>query len=136
MKVTRIKLSFETIELLGVCEWEEFHLTVDHSYIFHTNSDLKRNSVQAGIVYQSRKPVFKPTIHLFVSGLFHAWDETDLNPDNDVKAGINIRGPMPKNGAFRFSANITTAIFPSASSTNCGQSTMAQESAYHLELLQ
>jgi hypothetical protein len=136
MKVTRIKLSFETIELLGVCEWEGFQFTAGPSYIFHTNSDLKHNSVRAGIVYQGRKTVFKTTIHLFVSGLFYAWDESDLNPDYDVKAGINIRGPMPKNEAFRFSVNITTAIFPSSSSTNCGQSTMAQESAYHSELLQ
>ena len=93
MKVTRINFSFETIELLGAYEWEGFQFTVGPSYIFHNYTNLKRNSVQAAIDYQSRKPVFKPTIRLFVSGLFHAWEETDWNPDYNVKAGINIRSP-------------------------------------------
>lgn len=65
LKATRINLSFETIELLGAWEWEGLQFTAGPSYILHTDSDLKRYSVQAGIDYQSRKPVFKPTMRLF-----------------------------------------------------------------------
>jgi hypothetical protein len=93
LKVTRINLSFETIELLGAWEWEGLQLTAGPSYILSTDSDLKRYSVQAGIDYQSRKPVFKPAMRLFASVLCHAWEETDWNPDFNVKAGVNIRSP-------------------------------------------
>ena len=48
-------LSFETIELLGAWEWKGFQFTAGPSYILHTDSDLKRYSVQAGIDYQSRE---------------------------------------------------------------------------------
>jgi hypothetical protein len=93
LKVTRINLSFETIELLGAWEWERLQFTAGPSYILHTDSDLKRYSVQAGIDYQSREPVFQPTMRLFASVLCHAWEETDWNPDVNVKAGVNIRSP-------------------------------------------
>jgi hypothetical protein len=49
------------------------------------------------------------------------------------KPASTSAAPIPKNGPFRFSANITTAISPSASSTNYGQSTTAQELTYHFE---
>jgi hypothetical protein len=91
LKVTRINLSFETIEMLGAWEWEGLQFTAGPSYILHTYSDLKRYSVQAGIDYQSRKPFIKPTIRVFAGVLYHAWEETDWNPDVNVKAGINIR---------------------------------------------
>ncbi len=93
LKATRINLSFETIELLGAWEWEGLRFTAGPSYILRTDSDLKRYSVQAGIDYHSREPVFKPTIRLFASVLCHAWEETDWNTDVAVKAGINIRSP-------------------------------------------
>ena len=93
IKVTRLNLSFETIELLGAWEWEGFQFTTGPSYIIHTYTDLKRYSFQAGIDYQSRKPVFRPTIRLFASALYHAWEETDWNADINVKAGVNIRSP-------------------------------------------
>jgi hypothetical protein len=93
LKVTRMNLSFETIELLGAWEWEGLQFTAGPSYILHTDTDLKRSSVQASIDYQSRKPVFKPTIRLFAGVLCHAWEETDWNPDVNVKAGVNIRSP-------------------------------------------
>jgi len=93
LKVTRMNLSFETIELLGAWEWEGFQFTAGPSYIIHTDTDLKPVSVQAGIDYQDRKPFFKPSMRLFVSALCHSWEETDWNPDYNVKAGINIRGP-------------------------------------------
>jgi hypothetical protein len=124
LKATRINLSFETIELLGAWEWGELRFTAGPS-ILHTDSDLKRYSVQAGIDHQSREPVFKPTIRLFAGVLCHAWEETDRNPDFKSKPASTSAAPMPKSGPFRFSANITTAICPSASSTNCGQSTTA-----------
>lgn len=88
-----MNLSFETIELLGAWSWKEFQLTAGPSYIIHTDTGLKRNIVQAGIDYQSREPVFRPTMRLFASVLYHAWEETDWNPDFNVKAGINIRSP-------------------------------------------
>lgn len=125
LDTTRINLSFETIELLGAWEWEGIQIIAGPSYILHTDSDLKRYSVQAGIDYQSRKPIFKPTMRLFASALYHAWEETDWNTDINLKAGVNIRSPIPKNEPFRFSENIIMAIFPSASSTNYGQSTTA-----------
>jgi hypothetical protein len=93
LKATRINLSFETIELLGAWEWEGFQFTAGPSYIIHTDTDLKRNSFQAGIDYQSRKPVFRPSMRLFASVLYHTWEETDWNADIDVKAGVNIRSP-------------------------------------------
>ncbi|MBN1548877.1 MAG: DUF1207 domain-containing protein [Syntrophaceae bacterium] len=91
LKVTRINLSFETIELLGACELKGFQFTAGPSCILHTDSDLKRYSIQAGIDYQSRKPFLKPTIRPFVGLLHHAWEETDWNPDLNVKVGVNIR---------------------------------------------
>lgn len=93
LRVTRLNLSFETIELLGAWEWEGFQFTAGSSYILRTDYDLKRSSIQAGIDYQSREPVFKPTIRLFASALYHAWEETSWNADINVKAGINIRSP-------------------------------------------
>jgi hypothetical protein len=93
LDVTRMNLSFETIELLGAWEWEGIQLTAGPSYIIHTDTDLKRNSLQAGIDYQSREPIFKPTIRLFAGALYHTWEETDWNTDVNVKAGINIRSP-------------------------------------------
>lgn len=101
LKVTRINLSFETIELLGAWEWQGFQFTAGPSYILHTDSDLKRYSVQAAIDYQSREPVFKPTIRLFVSILYHAWEETDWNTDINVKAGLNIRSPYSEKRAVQ-----------------------------------
>ena len=101
LKVTRMNLSFETIELLGGREWKGFQFTAGPSYILHTNSDLKRYSVQAGIDYQSREPVFKPTIRLFAGFLCHAWKETDWNPDFNVKAGVNIRSPYAEKRAIQ-----------------------------------
>lgn len=93
LRVTRLNLSFETIELLGALEWKGIQFTAGPSYILHTNSELERYSVQAGIDYQSREPVFKPTMRLFASVLCHSWEETDWNTDVNVKAGINIRSP-------------------------------------------
>ena len=101
LKVTRINLSFETIELLGAWEWEGLQFTAGPSYILRTDSDLKRYSVQAGIDYQSRKPVFKPAMRLFASVLYHAWEETDWNPDINVKAGVNIRSPYAEKRAIQ-----------------------------------
>jgi hypothetical protein len=101
LKAARLNLSFETIELLGGWEWKGFQFTAGPSYILHTDTDLKRYSVQAGIDYQSREPVFKPTIRLFASVLCHAWEETDWNPDFNVKAGINIRSPYTEKRAIQ-----------------------------------
>jgi hypothetical protein len=101
LKVTRLNLSFETIELLGALEWEGFQITAGPSYILHTGSDLKRYSVQAGIDYQSREPVFRPTMRLFASVLYHAWEETDWNTDINVKAGVNIRSPYAEKRAIQ-----------------------------------
>jgi hypothetical protein len=58
---------------------------------------LKRNSPD----YQSRKPVFKPTMRLFAGVLCHAWEETDWNPDFNVKAGVNIRSPYVEKRAIQ-----------------------------------
>jgi hypothetical protein len=93
LKVTHINLSFETVELLGAWQWKELQFTAGPSYILHSESDLERYSVQGGIDYQSRKPVFRPTMRLFASVLCHTWEETDWNPDVNVKAGVNIRSP-------------------------------------------
>lgn len=101
LKQTRINLSFETIELLGGWEWEGIRLTAGPSYILHTDSPLKRNSVQGGIDYLSTKPVYKPTMRLFASVLCHAWEETDWNPDVNAKAGINIRSPYTEKRAVQ-----------------------------------
>jgi hypothetical protein len=101
LKVTRVNLSFETIELLGALEWEGFQIAAGPSYIFRTGDDLKRYSVQAGIDYQSREPVFKPTMRLFASLLYHAWEETDWNSDFNAKAGISIRSPYAEKRAIQ-----------------------------------
>ena len=93
LRVTRMNLSFEAIEMLGAWEWEGFQFTAGPSYIIHTDSDLKPVSVQAGIDYQDRKPFFKPSMRLFASVLCHAWEETDWNTDYSIKAGVNIRSP-------------------------------------------
>lgn len=102
LKQTRINLSFETIELLGGWEWEGIRLTAGPSYIFHTDTPLKRYSVQGGIDYLSTKPVYKATVRPFASVLCHAWEETDWNPDVNVKAGINIRSPYSEKRAIQF----------------------------------
>jgi hypothetical protein len=91
LKVTRLNLSFETIEMLAAWEWEGLQFTAGPSYILHTYSPLKRYSFQAGIDYQSRKPFLKPTMRLFAGVLYHAWEETGWKPDYNVKVGINIR---------------------------------------------
>jgi hypothetical protein len=91
--VRRVNLSFEAVELLMAWEWEGLHLTAGPSYIIHSSTDIDRNIFQAGIDYQSRKPVFKPTMRLFASVLYHTWEETDWNADVNVKAGVNIRSP-------------------------------------------
>jgi hypothetical protein len=91
LRVTRLNLSFETLELLGAWEWNGLQFSAGPSYIIHTYSDLKRYSLQAGIDYQSRKTVFKPTMRFFASALYHSWEETGWKPDFNVKAGFNIR---------------------------------------------
>jgi hypothetical protein len=101
LKVTRLNLSFETIELLGALEWNGFQLSAGPSYILHTDSPLKRDSFQAGLDYQSRKPVFRPSMRLFASVLYHTWEETDWNADVNVKAGINIRSPYTEKRAIQ-----------------------------------
>jgi hypothetical protein len=101
LKVTRLNLSFETIELLGALEWNGFQLTAGPSYILHTDSPLERDSFQAGLDYQSRKPVFRPSMRLFASVLYHSWEETDWNADVNVKAGINIRSPYTEKRAIQ-----------------------------------
>jgi len=93
LKVTRINLSFETIELLGAWEWEGLQFSAGPSYIINTDSDLKQYSIQAGIDYQSRKPVFKPAIRLFTGVVYHTWEETGWSPDFNIKVGVNIRSP-------------------------------------------
>jgi len=102
LKQTRINLSFETIELLGGWEWEGIRLTAGPSYILHTDTPLKRYSVQGGIDYLSTKPVYKATVRPFASVLCNAWEETDWNPDVNVKAGINIRSPYSEKRAIQF----------------------------------
>jgi hypothetical protein len=101
LRVTRLNLSFETIELLGALDWKGFQITAGPSYILHTDTDLKRNSFEVGIDYQSRKPVFKPTMRFFASALYHTWEETDWNSDINVKAGINIRSPYTEKRAIQ-----------------------------------
>jgi hypothetical protein len=101
LKVKRKNLSFETLELLGALEWKDFQFTAGPSTILHSDFDLKRNSVQAGIDYQSREPVFKPTMRLFTSVLWHSWEETDWNTDFNIKAGINIRSPYTEKRAIQ-----------------------------------
>ncbi len=91
LRVTRMNLSFETIELLSSWEIIGLQVTAGPSYILHSDSDLKRYSIQAGIDYQSKKPFIKPTIRLFAGALYHSWEETDWNPDFNVKVGVNIR---------------------------------------------
>lgn len=101
LKQVRVNLSFETIELLGGWEWEGIRITAGPSYIIHTDTILKRFSVQGGIDYLSTKPVYKPTMHLFASVLCHAWEETGWNPDLNAKAGINIRSPYTEKRAIQ-----------------------------------
>lgn len=101
LKQDRINLSFETIELLGGWEWEGIRLTAGPSYILHTDTPLKRYSVQGGIDYLSKKPVFKPTLNPFASVFCHAWEETNWNTDVNVKAGINIRSPYSEKRAIQ-----------------------------------
>jgi hypothetical protein len=91
LKVTRLNLSFETIEMLGAWEFGGLQFTAGPSYIIHSFSPLKRNSFQAGIDYQSRKPFWQPTMRLFAGILYHTWEETNWNLDYNVKAGVNIR---------------------------------------------
>lgn len=93
LKQSRINLSFETVELLGGWEWEGLRISAGPSYILHTDTPLKRYSVQGGVDYLDTKPVYKPSMHLFASVLCHAWEETAWNPDVSAKAGINIRSP-------------------------------------------
>jgi hypothetical protein len=101
LKATRINLSFETIELLGAWEWKGFQITAGPSYIIHSDTDLKRSSVVVAVDYQSREPVFKPTMRLFASALCYSWEETDWNTDVNVKAGINIRSPYTEKRAIQ-----------------------------------
>jgi hypothetical protein len=101
LRATRLNLSYEAIELLGAFEWKGLQFTAGPTYIIHTDSDLKRYSVQAGIDYQSRKPVFKPTMRLFASVMFNTWEETDWNSDLNIKAGINIRSPYAEKRAIQ-----------------------------------
>ena len=93
LKQTRLNLSFETVELLGGWEWESIRLSAGPSYILHSDTPLKRYSVQGGIDYLRTKPVYTPSMHLFASVLCHAWEETGWNPDVNAKAGVNIRSP-------------------------------------------
>lgn len=102
LEVKRMNLSFEAIELLGALEWEGLQFTAGPSYIIHTDTDLDRNSVQAGIDYQSREPIFRPTMRLFAGILYHAWEETDWNTDVNVKAGVNIRSPYAGKRGIQF----------------------------------
>lgn len=101
LKQTRIELSYETIELLGAWGWEGLQLTAGPSIILHTVTPLDRYSVQGGIDYIGRKPVYTPTIRLFASVLYHSWEETNWNPDFSAKAGINIRSPYTEKRAIQ-----------------------------------
>lgn len=40
-------------------------------------------------------------MRLFTSVLCHAWEETDWNPDFNVKAGVNIRSPYAEKRAIQ-----------------------------------
>ncbi len=101
LQQTRMNLSFETVELLGGWEWAGIRLTAGPSYIIHTDTPLKRYIFQGGIDYLDTKPASKPTVRLFASILCHAWEETDWNPDINVKAGINIRSPFTEKRAIQ-----------------------------------
>ena len=101
LKQTRINLSFETIEVLGGWEWEGLRFTAGPSYILHTDTPLKRYSVQGGIDYLRTKPVYRPAMHLFASVMCHAWEETAWNYDVNAKAGINIRSPFTEKRAIQ-----------------------------------
>jgi hypothetical protein len=101
LRQSRINLSFETVELLGGWDWEGIRLTAGASYIIHTDTPLKRTSVQAGFDYLSTKPVYHPKVRLFASAFYHAWEETDWNADLSAKAGINIRSPFTEKRAIQ-----------------------------------
>jgi hypothetical protein len=101
LRQDRINLSFETVELLTGWDWNGLRITAGSSYIVHTYTPLERLRVQAGIDYLRTKPVFKPTMHPFASVLYHAWEETDWQPDISVKLGINIRSPYTENRAIQ-----------------------------------
>jgi Protein of unknown function (DUF1207) len=121
LKVTRMNLSFETIELLGAWEWKGFQFTAGPSYILHTDSNLKRYTVsrqaliiKAGSRSSNRRCACSP------ASCAMPGRKPTGTPTLMSKPASTSAAPMPKNGLFRFSANITTAICPSASSTNCG----------------
>jgi hypothetical protein len=40
-------------------------------------------------------------MRLFASVLCHTWEETDWNPDFNVKAGVNIRSPYAEKRAIQ-----------------------------------
>jgi len=98
---TRINLSFETIELLGGWEWEGLRLTAGPSYIIHSDSPLKRTSVQAGLDYRSMKPVYHPSARLFASVLCNSWEETSWHIDVSAKAGVSFRSPYSEKRAIQ-----------------------------------
>lgn len=101
VRVERINLSFETMEMLAAWELAGFQVTGGPSYILHTYTPLKRWSVQGGVDYQS-EPVAWKTTRLFGSILLHSWEETSWNIDTNIKAGINIRSPYSEKRAIQF----------------------------------
>jgi len=68
----------------------------------HSDSGLKRLSVQAGLGYHSIAPASTSTMRPFVSVLYHAWAETNWHPDMNAKAGLSIRSPYAEKRAVHF----------------------------------
>lgn len=104
LRQTRINLSYEAVELLAGWEWKGIRLTAGPSYIIHSDTSLKRSSVQAGLDYLRTKQVYTPSAHLFASLLWHSWEETDWNSDLSAKAGIHFRSPYTEKRAIQIFA--------------------------------
>lgn len=109
--VERINLSFETFELLAGWQKRGFRMTAGPSYILHTDTPLKRSSMQASLDYHGPK-LWKMPGNVFGSLFLHSWEENDWNIDVNLKTGLNLESPYTGKRNLQFFAEYFNGHLP------------------------
>jgi hypothetical protein len=109
--VERINLSFETLELLAGWQWKGFRITAGPSYIIHTDTPLKRHSVQASLDYHGPELGILPG-NIFGSLFLHSWEETDWDLNLNFKTGLNLKSPFTGKRNLQFFAEYFNGHLP------------------------
>lgn len=109
--VERINLSFETAEFLAAWEWRGLRISGGPSYIIHTDTPLRRHSVQGSLDYISPSLPRVPG-NLFGSLFVNLWEENDWDVSLNLKAGLNLKSPYTGKRSLQFFAEYFNGHLP------------------------